>query len=78
MALANQGMGVALVDAMTTMGPIGNDVVVKRIEEAPDFEISVLWNRKRPRSGNAKKLIEILRSRLAEAEIGCNLHVLKA
>jgi DNA-binding transcriptional LysR family regulator len=69
-ALANQGMGVALVDAMTTMGPIGNDVVVKRIEKSPDFEISVLWNRKRPRSGNVKKLIEILHGRIDGAENG--------
>jgi DNA-binding transcriptional LysR family regulator len=68
-ALANQGMGVALVDAMTTMGPIGTDVVVKRIDQAPDFEISVLWNRKRPRSSNVRKLVEILRKRLDENEL---------
>lgn len=41
--------------------PAGNDVVVKRVEKSPDFEVSVLWNRKRPRSGNLKKLIDILR-----------------
>jgi DNA-binding transcriptional LysR family regulator len=65
-ALANQGMGVALVDALTALGPIGNEVVVKRVEKSPDFEVSVLWNRKRPRSGNLKKLIDILRRKLDE------------
>lgn len=63
-ALANQGMGVALVDTLTAMEPLGNDVVVKRVEESPDFDVSVLWNRKRPRSSNLKKLIDILRDRL--------------
>ncbi|TKT75870.1 LysR family transcriptional regulator [Aquamicrobium sp. LC103] len=69
LALANQGMGVALVDALTAMGPIGNDVVVKRIEKSPDFDISVLWNRKRPRSNNLKKLIDILHRRLDEPDL---------
>lgn len=79
-ALANQGMGVALVDALTTMGPIGNDVVVKRIEKSPEFEVSVLWNRKRPRSNNVKKLIEILRKRLDEPALAKRpqVHALKA
>lgn len=65
-ALANQGMGVALVDALTVMGPLGNDVVVKSVEKSPGFDVSVLWNRKRPRSANLKKLIDILRRKLSE------------
>ncbi|WP_051469791.1 LysR family transcriptional regulator [Chelativorans sp. J32] len=69
LALANQGMGIALVDALTAMGPIGDQVVVKHIEKSPDFDVSVLWNRKRPRSNNLKKLIDILHRRLDEPDL---------
>ena len=65
-ALASQDMGVALVDELTAMGPIGNDVVIKHIEKAPHFDVSVFWNHKHPRSNNLRKLIDILRSRLRE------------
>jgi DNA-binding transcriptional LysR family regulator len=80
LALANQGMGVALVDALTAMGPIGNDVVVKRIEKAPEFDVSVLWNRKRSRSNNLRKLVDILRRRLNEPNLVERVleHALKA
>ena len=64
LALANQGMGIALVDALAVMGPIGEDVVVRKLEQPPQFNVSVVWNRKRPRSNNLRKLITILRQRL--------------
>lgn len=69
LALANQSMGIALVDALTAMGPIGDQVVVKQIEKSPDFDVSVLWNRKRPRSNNLKKLIDVLQKRLDEPDL---------
>jgi hypothetical protein len=48
---------------------IGDQVVVKQIEKSPDFDVSVLWKRKRPRTNNLKKLIDILRKRLDEPEL---------
>lgn len=66
LALANQDMGLALVDALAVMGPIGNDVVVRKLEHPPEFQVSVVWNRKRPRSNNLRNLINILHRRLLE------------
>lgn len=66
LALANQGMGVALVDALAVMGPIGDEVVVRKLMSPPEFQVSVVWNRMRPRSNNLKNLIHILRRRLQE------------
>ncbi|MGV8935825.1 MAG: LysR family transcriptional regulator [Allorhizobium sp.] len=65
LALANEEMGIVLVDYMTTLGPLGGNLVVKRIENAPKFEISVLWNRRRPHSASLQKFIEILVQKLA-------------
>lgn len=64
LALANEEMGIVLVDYLTTIGPIGSNLVIRAIENAPQFEISVLWNRKRSNSANLKKLIEILADKL--------------
>ena len=65
LALANEEMGIVLVDYMTTLGPLGSNLVVRPIENAPQFEVSVLWNRRRPHSANLQKLIEILGRKLA-------------
>ncbi|CAN7655561.1 LysR family transcriptional regulator [Neorhizobium sp. LjRoot104] len=65
LALANEEMGIVLVDYMTTLGPLGGNLVVRPIEEAPQFEISVLWNRRRPHSANLQKFIEILGRKLS-------------
>ncbi|KEQ05314.1 LysR family transcriptional regulator [Pseudorhizobium pelagicum] len=65
LALANEEMGIVLVDYMTTLGPLGSNLVVRPIENAPQFEVSVLWNRRRPHSANLQKLIEILSRKLA-------------
>lgn len=70
LALANQGMGIALVDALAVMGPIGDGVVVRPLLDPPSFQVSVLWNRMRPRSNNLKNLIHILRKRLEEKTPG--------
>ncbi|MGH6761032.1 MAG: LysR family transcriptional regulator [Phyllobacterium sp.] len=67
-ALANQDMGVALVDELTAMGPIGNDVVIKHIEKSPYFDVSVFWNHKHPRSRNLGKLVDILRTHLRQLD----------
>lgn len=65
LALANEQMGILLVDHLSTLGPIGSNLVVRSIEQAPQFEVSVLWNRRRSHSANLRKLIEILTNRLA-------------
>jgi DNA-binding transcriptional LysR family regulator len=64
LALANEEMGIVLVDSMTTLGPLGSNLVVRPIENAPQFEVSVLWNRRRPHSANLQKLIEIIGRKL--------------
>lgn len=65
LALANEEMGIVLVDYMTTLGPLGGNLVVRPIENAPKFEISVLWNRRRPHSASLQKFIAILTAKLA-------------
>ncbi|MFN7024174.1 MAG: LysR substrate-binding domain-containing protein, partial [Pseudorhizobium sp.] len=65
LALANEEMGIVLVDYMTTLGPMGGNLVVRPIENAPKFEISVLWNRRRPHSASLQKFIAILTAKLA-------------
>lgn len=65
LALANEQMGIVLVDYLTTLGPIGSNLVIRPLENAPRFQISVLWNRRRPHSANLRKLIEILSHKLA-------------
>ncbi|MCF6370848.1 LysR family transcriptional regulator [Rhizobium halophilum] len=64
LALANEEMGVVLVDYMTTLGPLGSNLVVRPIEHAPRFEISVLWNRRRPHSASLARFIAILNRKL--------------
>lgn len=64
LALANEQMGVLLVDYLSTLGPIGSKLVIKPIAQAPQYEVYVLWNRRRPHSANLRKLIEILTKRL--------------
>ena len=65
LALANEEMGIVLVDYLTTLGPLGGNLVVRPIADAPKFEISVLWNRRRPHSASLQKFIEILMQKLA-------------
>ena len=64
LALASEAMGIILVDYLSTLGPLGNNLVVRPIENAPQFSISVLWNRRRPHSANSRKLKEILARKL--------------
>lgn len=64
-ALADQGLGLALIDSFTVMGPLGDRLVVRPLDEAPVFEVHVHWNRERPRSQQAKHLIEGLSDRLS-------------
>lgn len=66
LALANEEMGIVLVDYLTTLGPVGGNLVVRPIHRAPQFEVSVLWNRQRPHSANLKKLSEILAIKLTD------------
>ncbi len=65
LALANEAMGIVLVDYVTTLGPVGSNLVIRPIHNAPQFSISVLWNRRRSHSANLRKLIEILAARLS-------------
>lgn len=65
LALASEAMGIILVDYLSTLGPLGNNLVVRPIENAPQFSIYVLWNRRRPHSANLRKLTEILTRKLA-------------
>ena len=65
LALANEQMGIVLVDYLTTLGPVGGNLVIRPLENAPQFQISVLWNRRRPHSANLRKLVEILTRKLA-------------
>lgn len=69
LALANEQMGIVLVDYLTTLGPVGSNLVIRPLENAPHFQISVLWNRRRPHSANLRKLIEILTRKLATSPI---------
>ena len=64
LALANEQMGLVLVDYLTTLGPVGSNLVIRPLHDAPHFRISVLWNRRRPYSANLRKLIEILSHKL--------------
>lgn len=65
LALANEQMGIVLVDYLTTLGPVGSNLVIRPLDNAPHFQISVLWNRRRPHSANLRKLIEILSRKLS-------------
>jgi DNA-binding transcriptional LysR family regulator len=65
LALANEAMGIVLVDYVTTLGPVGSNLVIRPIHNAPQFSVSVLWNRRRSHSANLRKLIEILVHRLS-------------
>jgi DNA-binding transcriptional LysR family regulator len=65
LALANEEMGIVLVDHLTALGPLGDNLIVRPVEAAPSFDVSVLWNRKRPHSANLRKFIDILTRKLA-------------
>lgn len=63
-ALAGEGMGVALVDRITTAGPMSPNIIIKAIENAPEFDVFGIWNIKNSRSANVAKLIDILKTRI--------------
>ena len=57
-ALASQGMGVALIDSFSAMGPLGSDVAVIPLEAAVPFEVFLQWSRHRPISRNLARIAE--------------------
>lgn len=60
-AMASEGMAVALVDSFTTLGPVGGNVVVRPLvgqEEA--FSLYLQWNPNRPVSSHVDALRKLL------------------
>lgn len=57
-ALASQGMGAALIDSFSAMGPLGSDVAVIPLEAAEPFDVFLQWSRHRPVSRNLGRLAE--------------------
>lgn len=56
MALAGQGLGIALVDSFTTMGPIGSGVILVPLRNSPSFDVFIQWNPNRPVSSHVRQL----------------------
>ncbi|WP_423318214.1 LysR family transcriptional regulator [Paracoccus sp. KR1-242] len=64
-ALASQGMGIALIDSFSIRGQIGPDLVAVPLQAPPRFEVFLQWNRGRPASRNLDRLADELRGLLA-------------
>lgn len=57
-ALANQGMGVALIDSLSARGPLGSEILVIPLEAPVRFEVFLQWSRLRPVSRNLDRLAQ--------------------
>ncbi|MBE9638631.1 LysR family transcriptional regulator [Salipiger mangrovisoli] len=67
-AMAAEGMAVALVDSFTTMGPIGEDVVARPLRNAPEFTLYLQTNPNRPASHHVSELRDHLLQALRRTE----------
>jgi len=66
-ALAGQGMGVALIDSFSIRGQIGAGLVAIPLKNPPRFEVFLQWNGSRPVSRNLDLLTDELRRLLANS-----------
>lgn len=64
-ALAEQGMGVALIDTFSIKGPIGANLLAMPLIDPPQFEVFLQWNSSRPLSRNLDLLADELSRILA-------------
>lgn len=64
-ALASQGMGVALIDSFSVRGQLGPDLIAIPLVDPPRFEVFLQWNSRRPTSRNLDLLTDNLRRLLA-------------
>ena len=64
-AFAAEGLGIALVDSFTTMGPVGSGVVLKPLRDGPVFDLHAQWNPNRPVSAHLLKLQRIIAAMLS-------------
>jgi DNA-binding transcriptional LysR family regulator len=60
--LVDEGLGIALVDSFSAMGPLGPNVVVRSLADAPTFPLLLLTNIERPRTQHVKALATALRN----------------
>lgn len=63
-ALAAEGLGVALVDNFTTLAPLGERVVQIPLAEAPRFQVHVQWNPGHPSSDHFRQFRQVLETLL--------------
>ncbi|MEJ6396012.1 LysR family transcriptional regulator [Gymnodinialimonas sp. 2305UL16-5] len=61
-ALANQEMGVALVDEFSAWGPLGDRVIRLPIQNAPTFSAFLQWNGRKPQS----QFVQVLGDKIEE------------
>lgn len=64
-ALAAQGIGIALIDSLSARGPVSPNVVAIPLQDPPRFEVFVQWNASRPMSRNLELLAGELKRLLA-------------
>ena len=67
-AMASEGMAIALVDSFTTLGPVGSDVVVRPLDgQETAFSLYLQWNPNRPVSSHVAELRRLLVTELSGA-----------
>lgn len=70
-ALAAEGVGIALVDSFTILGPVGDRVVLRPIRHSPSFDVHIQWNPNRPVSAYVnelrKGLVALLENSVSQA-----------
>ncbi|WP_353474903.1 LysR family transcriptional regulator [Salipiger sp. H15] len=59
-AMAAEGMGIALVDSFTALGPVGAGVVLRPLRKSPVFTLYLQWNPNRPTSAHVPQLREVI------------------
>ncbi|MCA2013800.1 LysR family transcriptional regulator [Cereibacter sphaeroides] len=67
-ALAAEGLGVALVDTFTTMAPLGERVVKLPLAHAPRFDVQAQWNPGHPSSDHFRQFRQVLETLLRQQE----------
>lgn len=65
-ALADQGMGVALIDSFSLRGQIGPNLVAVPLIDPPVFNVYLQWNTRRPISRDLELLSDELRHLMTE------------
>ena len=66
LALANEGVGVTLIDSFSAYGPVGEDVVLRPLKRPPQISLILHWNKNSSRSRFVEQFYEVLIETLGE------------